>query len=450
MDPLDTLRREGTLLPLDVSFARTMSRLGEETRPEVLVAAALASRKMADAHVCLDLPRFLRELPNATEPSSSWPLPELEPWLEALSSSPLVGDASASTPLVLDSDGRLYLRRFYELEATLAEAILERAACPRAEIDGPLLEAGLARLFPPQSESSSPDLQRAAARMAVERSFAVISGGPGTGKTFTVVTILALLLEQSAALGRSPLRIELLAPTGKARTRLEESLTSARERLDCDRAIIDAIPTEARTIHAALGARVDRPGTFRHHAENPLPADLVLVDEASMVDLALMANLFDALRPDARVILLGDKHQLASVEAGAVLGDICGEATESGSAPSPLSGCILHLEKSFRYSEGSGIAALATAINQGDPSRALDVLGSDAYPDVSLVSAPADGSAGAPLIREAVEGYRPYLEAKELEVRMVRLADHRVLAAHRRGSRGVSGLNETKSEAKRA
>ncbi|HMI94325.1 MAG TPA: AAA family ATPase, partial [Polyangiales bacterium] len=316
----------GIVGELERAFAATLVRLSGERDARVELAAALACRQVQASHVCLDLPALCNgtlalELPSETA-VPVWP--ELGSWLDALRRSGLCGDDGACTPLYLDARGRLYLRRYFEHERNLARALQERALAQPGDVDLALLEAGLARLFPAAlaAADGEPDHQRAAAEHALRSALTVISGGPGTGKTSTVAKILALLIEQAFARGTSAPRMWLLAPTGKAAARLGEAIQQARAQLACTLDVLAAIPDQASTVHRALGA--GRAARFRHGPESPLPADVVLVDEASMVDLALMARLIAAVPRDARVILLGDENQLASVEAGAVLGDICG------------------------------------------------------------------------------------------------------------------------------
>ena len=210
----------------------------------------------------------------------------------------------------------MYLRRYWEYETELAQAILRRAKEAAPAVDGKTLKEALARLFP-QETGGEVNWQVVAAFAAGRRRLCIISGGPGTGKTRTAVVLLALLLEQNPSA-----RVALAAPTGKAAARLQEAVKNAKAALPCAQQIKDRLLEEASTIHRLLGSIPDS-AYFRHDAGNPLPFDAVVVDEVSMVDLALMAKLVAAVPPSARLILLGDKDQLASVEAGAVLADLC-------------------------------------------------------------------------------------------------------------------------------
>ena len=472
---LDVLAKHGVLSPLDVAFARTTGRLAGEEDPYVLAAAALASRQVREGHVCLDVPAVatldLRAEATEAEDAVDLSLPPPRDVLRALQKSPLVGSAGpGETPLVLDTAGRLYLRRYWEHEQAVARALLARATASET-IEAGVLDAGLARLF----GSAEPDLQRAAARVAVTRRLAVISGGPGTGKTATVVKILALLLEQ-----HEKLRVHLVAPTGKAAARLTESIRASKAQLDIPDALRARIPETATTIHRALGTIRNHGTRFRHDATRPLSTDLVLVDEASMVDLALFRRLLDALPATARLILLGDENQLASVEAGAVLGDVCGvgaeterEASEPAKkAPrakrlrgqlslfdasgtdtrpsSPMGACIARLTKSYRYGADSGIGALARAIHAGDGAAAVAVLRDPRWADVTLAPPLPPDALGGALEAEVVDGYGIYLREQGAVARLRAFDAFRVLCAHRRGPFGVERISERIEKALRA
>ncbi len=455
--------------PVDEHFARAMARLVGGAAPEVLVGAALASARTREGHVCADLGRVaatsIRDPLGRATGDLHWP--GLDEWMASLARSELVGDGVSPCPLVLDrAHGRLYLRRYWQYEQRLAAQIKARAAVTDDSLDLPRLREGVERLFartgPGKGEASG---QRRAAVMAVLRRFAIISGGPGTGKTSTVVKLLALLVEQAAAAKRKRPVLTLVAPTGKAAARLAESIQRAKESLPCADEIKRDIPEEATTIHRCLRPLPGRPGRFRHDADNPLATDLVLVDEASMVDLALMVRLIDAVPPRARLILLGDRDQLASVDAGAVLGDICnaegargfsagfagrvaeicGEKPLESANEKPTTGvwdCVAHLTKSYRYKETSGIGVLARAVNAGDVASVRRILSSSDYQDVSLRPLPEGAGLGDELRDRIIEGYRPYLTAGNAASKFDAFNQFRVLCAHRRGPHGVDDTNE--------
>jgi exodeoxyribonuclease V alpha subunit len=365
--------------------------------------------------------------------------PALDVWLAALSRSPLCGSLPAeATPLVLDAHGRLYLRRHFERERALAANIQQRAS-HMLDVDEAHLQARLDHYF----GGEPGNLQRHAAELAMRHAFCVISGGPGTGKTSTVVKIVALAIEQALAQGLPAPRIALLAPTGKAAVRLESAVRGAKLDLACEARVLQSIPESASTIHRALGARVRE--NFRRAAEVPqLRLDLLLVDEASMIDLELMTELLQAVPEQARVILLGDRQQLASVEAGAVLGDICGvgRAREPNAAATGVAGAIVQLTRSYRYAADSGIAELSRAIQAGDVERAMALLSEPDYPDVAWHEPSALPGLAPELADAVVRGYRPYLEARAEPARALALFERfRVLCAHRRGDSGVDALN---------
>jgi exodeoxyribonuclease V alpha subunit len=251
-----------------------------------------------------------------------------------------------------------------------------------------------------------------------------------------VARILALLIERAGT--ETPV-ILLAAPTGKAAMRLKLSLTDSAKLLPFSESVLSALPREVATIHRLLGAVPGR-SEFRYHRENPLPCDVLVIDEASMIDLPLMARLLDALRADARVILLGDRDQLASVEAGAVLSDIC-----AGSSPgiSTRAGqpAIVHLTKSYRFPDESGIGRLSRLINAGDGEGSLGLLKSGLCPDVCWRALPPAGVFAGTLMEAAAQGYAAYAGSKSPVEALDALDRFRVLAPHREGRHGVGNLN---------
>ena len=381
------------------------------------VAAERVSQASAEGHVCV----ALHSLAEAFEGRAPAAL------RDALLASGMVsaGDDGAVRPLVLDGSGRLYLRRYFDYERRLAESLVRRAA---------RRQEGAAAARPPG------DAQQHAVETALRQRLTVISGGPGTGKTTSVALLLARILGENPAA-----RIALAAPTGKAAARLLDTL---RERArDLPAMVRERLPAESHTIHRLLGVTADA-GRFRHHAGNPLAVDVMVVDEASMLDLALAARLVEAVPEEARIVLLGDKDQLAAVEVGAVFAEL------SAREGSPLAPSVVWLTKSHRFAPDSGIGRLAADINAGDPDRALAWLAANADPSVAWIE---DAGAGLPPAARAriLAGYAPYLEA--LRARMAdpvavfrALERFRVLCAVRDGARGVRELNRQLGEHARA
>lgn len=454
-------QRPETIAPIDRHFASLMGKLSGNS-PEVKLAAALASHYRRQGHICLDLEEYQRKPPPpeifADLGFASWP--ESSSLVKLLRNSPVVGRPGDFKPLVLDESGRLYLHRYWKYETALAETIARLAKGSAPLVDHQELQKGLTRLFP-RNGGVDIDWQLVAAFAAIRKQLCIISGGPGTGKTRTVVVLLALLLEQHPTI-----RVALAAPTGKAAARLHEALKQAKASLPCAQSAKDRLPAEASTIHRLLGSIPDS-AFFRHDAENPLPFDAVVVDEASMVDLALMAKLVAAVPDSARLILLGDKDQLASVEAGAVLADLCNGGEQHGFSDeflkefkaltgqelpseagagkvSELGDCIIELRKNYRFGDQSGIYLLSRAVNGGDSAKALEVL---SKPDGSGNSQvcwkplPAPAALKAALKPILLSRYQDYLQASNPAEALSALGRFRVLCALRNGPYGVEGLN---------
>lgn len=454
---LETLASQGGLRDLDLHFARFMAECADESSDALRLAAALVSRATGEGHVCIDLSELAGQPLRSDAADAGTTLitaPDLDAWCVALHASGVVGDAAETDadacPLVLDSAHRLYLARYWRYERDLAAGLLARARGFCDGVDEARLAAGLDRLFP--VSDGEPDRQRTAAALAVLKRLAVISGGPGTGKTTTVTRLLALLVEQSPTVRP---HIALAAPTGKAAARLTESIRTAKASLACAPEVAAAIPDEAATLHRLLGWR---PGGYRHRADNPLPADVLVVDEASMVDLPMMARLVAALPAHARLILLGDKDQLASVEAGNVLGDLCGGDEPAYSADlrarvrpfaqlhgptgaaSAIADSVVLLRKSYRFGTDSGIGRLARRVNEGDGRGARSILFEDAPTDVAWhpLTEPALPAA---LTRAVVARYREFLEETEVAAALTAFNRFRVLCALKGGPLGVAALN---------
>jgi exodeoxyribonuclease V alpha subunit len=395
---------------IDRHFAQFIHGFSEGALPAF--AAATLSRNMRHGHICLEL---AGKPPLFEEPQPVLAWPDLKTWKMAFTKSRAIGGPDEGRPIVLDNSGRLYLRRYWEYEVALAGGILIRCQ-ENAPLS--LLKANI-----------DTNLQNLAIETALARRFVVISGGPGTGKTTTVLRILERLVSEP---GGEKLRIVLAAPTGKAAARLQESLRAGVG----DSSIQDRLPKTASTLHRLLG-RGRSSVYFRHHSKNPLPVDLVVVDEASMVPLTMMAKLFDALPERARVILLGDRDQLSSVEPGAVLGDIAGAASQ----PGPLQGSLVVLKKNYRFGNESNIFALSNAIRDGQVDRALEIINSGERLDLTTKETPAPSQIAAQLRRSVIAGYTGYLRTQDPGQALQEFKKFRVLCPFRVGPYGVESLN---------
>lgn len=419
---------------LDRQFGDFVQRLAGGSAPEVRLAAMLASRYRAEGHICVPLRDVAgTSLEDARAPTAA-------SWSKKLRASCAVGGAGEFTPLLLDDKDRLYLRRYWEYEQQLAQTILARTAGARPVVDEQSLARGLEALFP-SAKAEEANWQKMAARTAVTSNLCVITGGPGTGKTRTVVAILALLLEQP---GGDKLRIALAAPTGKAAARLSESIRALKESLAASAEARALLPEQATTIHRLLGTIPDSP-YFRHDEERPLLADVVVVDEASMVDLALMAKLVAAVPETSRLLLLGDKDQLASVEAGNVLADICNTGDAPDAATSPLRDCIVELQRNYRFAQAGAIYRLSGAVNRGDTSAAAALL-KEGDAEVTWRTLPAPTRVAADLQEHVVTSFRACLAAETPASALAALQHFRILCAVRKGPYGVEQINSIAEE----
>jgi exodeoxyribonuclease V alpha subunit len=393
----------------DVLVAQRLTVLAKETDERVALAVAFVVRGLRGGSVCVDL----RSLEAQVDvPDLPWPA--VDDWLAAVAASPLLGP-----PHVLHThDGLLYLDRYWREERQVADDLLAMVsgggAAQTTDVD---------RLFPTGYEE-----QRQAAELALSQRLTVLTGGPGTGKTTTVARLLALLAGQA---GASRLRVALAAPTGKAAARLQEAVQVEVDALDpIDRQRISGL--HATTLHRLLGSRPDNSSRFRHHRGNRLPHDVIVVDETSMVSLTMMARLLEAVRPEARLVLVGDADQLASVDAGAVLADLVDGLGGRDDVR------IAELKTSHRF--GESIGALASAIRDGDADHAIEVLRAGG-PHIEWIDA-----------EDPTADLRKVLQPHALRLReagvlgdggaaLTTLAEHRLLCAHRHGPHGVQHWN---------
>lgn len=447
-----------TLSNLDQHFAKLMQKLDGGSTPELARLAGLVSHQTNAGHVCL-------QLTDLSDPELSLGRPDIDAGQPSLSSDPavlrkilrhssVVGQPGDFKPLILDKNDRLYLNRYWEYQDRLARSIKTRVEKSVPESDDEQLRALTDRYFSTGVQDGATDWQKVAAVVAQLKTFVVVSGGPGTGKTHTVAKIIALLLEQTK--GRH-MAITLVAPTGKAAIRLQESIKRVKTTLNCAPESAALIPEQAATIHRVLGYIPHSP-YFRHDAENPLNADVLVVDEASMIDLALMSKLVQALKPAARIILLGDHNQLASVEAGSVFGDICDSGKQHAFSPglagklaqicrtgidlqdqnttAGLHDCIIHLRKSYRFQDKPGIEALSEAVNEGNGDRALDLLLDAGLREIEWHSTAEEDI--RPVLAQHFAGYA----ATDPATAFAQFQRVRILCAVRHGPQGVLALND--------
>ena len=500
---IDNWVSRGWLRALDRSFATFLLEQDPQTRVSVLLAAAMTSHQLGRGHSCLDLvatlqaPDFVLSLPPEGEEGSQLPSQwlqnlDIEQWRQALALSPMVEDRDGQQrfperPMVL-AGARLYLRRYWNYERSIAQSLSRRLS---VEAMTPVnLSSRLDTLFPLAFVDKGvrcSDWQKIACALAARGNFSVITGGPGTGKTTSVVRLLGLLQTPAVDEGK-PLRIRLAAPTGKAAARLSESIGKAVRELPVSATVQEAIPTDVSTLHRLLGSRPNS-RNFIHHRDKPLELDVLVVDEASMIDLEMMACLLDALPRQARLILLGDKDQLASVDAGSVLGDLCRNAEvggyseqtvawleahsgESVSAPrlqaavglgDPLAQQTVMLRYSRRFDSQQGIGRLAKLVNEKNAVEARSLLDQQlpqlfnlklrGEQDAALTELIINGKGDAPGYRHYLELLRDLRPAKDTAWDSDRWPDwagkvltafdeFRLLCALRRGPWGVDGLNQ--------
>ncbi len=478
MSLLRELNRLGALRALDDALANTLRRLDPDTPDAVLAAAALASLAVAQGHAGFDpaRPRLVVD--------ADLPWPDADAWAAQLTASPFVADPAAAdaetaaAPLVFerlaDGPGLLYLRRYREYERRLALRLRAIAGAPVPDTGIAPLAPLFAQLFP---DAAAGDAQARAAALALRRTLLLVTGGPGTGKTTTIARLLALRVAQAMQAGHAPPRIALAAPTGRAADRMADSLRAAVQGMAArgvDAAVLDALPAAASTLHRLLGVIPDRPD-FRHHAGHPLPFDIVVVDEASMVDLPLMCKLAEAVPDGAQLILLGDPDQLPSVEAGDVLAGILRAAgdgatlrTDDAAALAPLLGDAhpsaadaapqatlplfpappatpalhghrIHLTRGWRQSDSLALAPLADAVRRGDAGETLALLRGGQLANVHFHEG-ADDPLAAPGV-DLLAHFRALAQTADPAEALARARRLRLLTALRDGPQGARGLN---------
>ena len=465
MELVDLLQQQGQLAELDRQLAKLLLRLHPDLDQPAALAAACASRALGEGHTCLPLAQAMAWL------QAQLPAEELRFDIQALRRNLLLSGAAVEAgeeaanprPLVLDGDNRLALLRWYAAESRIAQDLRERAA-PLCSVDTERARHLLQELFPAaeaKQTSAGPNLQKCAAALALSKRLLILCGGPGTGKTYTLARILALfiaLAPKNTQISNTT-RIALAAPTGRAAMRLGESIREAAAGMP---ALFYGSLPEPQTLHRLLGFQ-PQSGAFLRNAATPLHVDLLVVDEASMVDVLLLEALLAALPAGSRLILCGDPGQLPPVEPGSLLHalqalpepkyspalsrqvqELCGEGlpaiqagTQLDSETDVLAECRICLRQAHRFGRESGIPALAEALQESAPEGFSQAL-SRPWPDIRL-HRPAEAEALLPgLLREL---FQPLLQAGDVQEAMRAFAHGRVLCALREGPWGVSGIN---------
>ena len=427
---LSDLASAEVLTDADQHVASRISRLTGEVNEQVVLACALVVAATRDGSVCLDLKQVRSTLRIPDEIS----LPAADEWQAAVAISPAVS-TDGSTPMVR-WDSRLYLNRYWQHEVRLANAIAARSADVGDEI-----EDGDAEPL-----TDNPDLQQVAVEFAESRQLSIVAGGPGTGKTTTITQIFARLTSVLGQDGRVP-AIALAAPTGRAAARLQQALLdacseSATVKIDVDERLREAV-TEARpsTLHRLLGWQPRNQSRFKHDRHNPLPFDAVIVDECSMISLAHMDQLFDAVAPATKLVLVGDPQQLASVDAGSVFGDIVAAGGDE-----PRRSGVVVLRQGHRF--GPEIDAIAQLILEGDSVALIDRLAASSGDVVRWIEHDAAGLSTGQIssaLQAAMPGWQSlsdFAQHREtVSSAAVAVDQSRILCAHRLGRHGAAEWN---------
>ncbi|MCL2154219.1 MAG: exodeoxyribonuclease V subunit alpha [Leptospirales bacterium] len=471
---IDDIKNTGCFDDIDIHLADFLSNMSGEGSSSFYLLCLFLSNRLSNGDLCLFLDEiaekpvsyFFDDNDNENDLSKKIIFPSLDELTDLLNKNRVVGVEGDYLPLVLDSKKRLYFHKYYSFENLLSEHIKALANARTLPANVSEIGATFSLLFP---QSSDVDWQSVAAYSALSGGITVVSGGPGTGKTSTVVKILSLIVESKIKRSEG-VSISLSAPTGKAAARLREAVNTIIADLPISAETKKLIPTETFTIHRLLGPIINS-HKFRHNKENPLSYDVVVVDECSMVDIALMLRLVQALKPGAQLILLGDKYQLSSVEGGAVFGDICGRAegisegiyskdfinhgkkffninipaVSSGAGINKMNDALIVLDKNYRFGSRSGIGILAELIKRGDASRVLEILEDENYPDIKFIDAPSLKDLGD-IYRETIQVHIKDQDASTTDKIFSLINNLTILTATRRGIFSADGMNRMAEE----
>lgn len=405
---LDVLFEHGVVSELDYFFAKSMAKAFDEKDPIIMVSCALVLKALFDGHVCLDITTAAgtQELLSESGPICL-KYPAAETWLISLQRSFMVSE-NIQTPLVLDSGNKLYLSKYFDFQNRLADNITQRVSSSFVPMEEALVDEILEEVFPNNGEHQLP--QKTAVKKAVLNRFTIISGGPGTGKTFVINLIRRVFFLYAQKKGQAEYKIICVAPTGKASSKLEGG----------------------STIHSVLRPSAKVSG-FYYNKHNPLNKDVVIIDESSMVDLPLLVRFLEAVPLEAKVIMTGDKHQLTSIQAGAVFSDLC--------AVNELSFNTVSLAYNFRSRGKTGIEKLSKAINKREIQSFESLLLSCNYPDLIFEDIDNREPVTDILRKYIIQGYKSFGCAQNPSDALAKLDEFRILCAHHKGDYGTLQIN---------
>ncbi|MBU8911542.1 MAG: exodeoxyribonuclease V subunit alpha [Desulfobacterales bacterium] len=405
---LDNLFEQRFFSNLDYFFARSMAKAFDENEPIVTVSCALVSKSLFEGHICLDIKGMSGTVRSVSESRDDRiKFPDFDTWIKALQNSLMVSD-NIQTPLVLDSDHKLYFSKHYDFQNRLSKNIAQRLSLKPLKMDETAIDEMLEEYFTRSDKHVVP--QKNGVKNALRSHLTIISGGPGTGKTFVTTVIKKMFLVYANEHELPEPRIICVAPTGKAASKMEQG----------------------STIHSILKPLRDNPG-FYYNKNNLLQADVIIIDEASMIDILLFTRLLEAVPMEAKVIILGDKHQLASIQAGSVFSDICNVKG--------LSFNIFFLEYNFRSKGKTGIENLSKAITGNDAQRLEELLISGRYPDVVFENLESNVPVAGIVTKYILEGYKSFVLADTVEAALNELDDFKILCAHNSGEDGTLQIN---------
>jgi len=405
---LDNLFEHHFFSNLDYFFARSMTRAFGEKEPIVQISCALVSKLLSEGHICLDIKEMSGTvMPVSQIDSNLVRFPDLNSWMKALEQSLIISD-TIRTPLVLDRDHKLYFSKYYNFQNRLSKNIAQRVSIKPLKIDEAVIDKMLEYHFP---ETGNQYIrQKKAVKNAVSNYFTIVSGGPGTGKTYVTTVIKKMLILLAEKFSLPAPEIMCVAPTGKAASKMEQG----------------------STIHSILKPLKKSPG-FYYNQNNPLQIDVIIIDEASMIDISLLTRLLEAVPMEAKVIILGDKYQLASIQAGSVFTDICDVKG--------LSSNIFSLEYNFRSKGKTGIETLSKAIKNNDGRYLEDILTSGRYSDLVFENFQGYVPVVNAVKKYILTGYKPFIAKDTVEAALNELDGFKILCAHNSGEYGTLQLN---------